>query len=70
MLQELLESETETLKHLNKQLTEYKSLLKNAYEEKTCKFANVWPALKNRYQVLELIGKGGFSEVYKAYDLE
>ena len=26
--------------------------------------------LDNRYLVLSLLGKGGYSEVYKAYDLE
>lgn len=29
-----------------------------------------WPLLNNRYQVLSLHGKGGFSEIYKAVDLE
>ena len=24
-----------------------------------------WPILQNRYQVLKLIGRGGYSEVYK-----
>ena len=28
------------------------------------------PLLNERYQIVELIGKGGYSEVYKAYDLE
>lgn len=29
-----------------------------------------WPVLNNRYLTLELIGVGGFGEVYKAFDLE
>jgi tousled-like kinase len=28
-----------------------------------------WPLLDNRYQLLSLLGKGGFSEVYKGFDL-
>lgn len=26
--------------------------------------------LNNKYQLLSLLGKGGYSEVYKAYDIE
>lgn len=29
-----------------------------------------WPCIDGRYQILGLSGKGGFSEVYKAFDLE
>lgn len=28
------------------------------------------PLLNERYQIISLLGKGGYSEVYKAYDLE
>lgn len=28
-----------------------------------------WPFLSNRFQVLNIIGKGGFAEVYKAFDV-
>lgn len=27
-----------------------------------------WPILQNRYQLLSLLGKGGFSEVYKVFE--
>lgn len=45
------------------------------YEEENSWFGslnspNKWPFLNNRYQLLSLLGKGGFSEVYKAFDIK
>lgn len=45
---------------------------KQLEEEKNSRFGsgkNKWPLLNKRYQILKLLGKGGFSEVYYAYDL-
>ena len=62
----------ETLKKLetDKYLYLYKQNLFN--QEKICTFSPLkkegLPFLNERYQILELIGKGGYSEVYKAYD--
>lgn len=47
-------------------------------EEERCVFASSnhrnphgpWPIINAKYQVLSLLGKGGFSEVYKVYDLD
>ena len=48
----------------------YKQNLFN--QEKICTFSPLkkegLPFLNQRYQIIELIGKGGYSEVYKAYD--
>ena len=44
-------------------------------EEETAKYSKktseheAWPVLHGRYLLLSLLGKGGFSEVYKGYDL-
>ena len=39
--------------------------------ESKCTFSmNKWPLLSGRYQITGLLGKGGYSEVYRAYDLE
>lgn len=47
------------------------------YEEEHSKYGKfdpvtgivTWPKIK-KYQFLGLLGKGGFSEVYKAFDIE
>lgn len=45
--------------------------MKLYYKEQDCIFAkDSWPLLKNRYQPLQLIGSGGFGEVYQGYDVE
>jgi tousled-like kinase len=31
---------------------------------------NQFTVLKDRYLILSILGKGGYSEVYRAYDLE
>jgi len=44
---------------------------KRINEENKCNYSKKnWPILQNRYLILSLIGKGGYSEVYKAYDLQ
>jgi tousled-like kinase len=52
--------------------------LKMYNDEISCRYARAsadnndraWPLLADRYQLLSLLGKGGFSEVYKGFDLE
>ncbi len=48
---------------------------KRLKEEETSRFGSSqskerYPILSNRYLILSLLGKGGYSEVYRAYDLE
>jgi tousled-like kinase len=48
---------------------------KRIKEEESSRFGSSqskekFPILSNRYLILSLLGKGGYSEVYKAYDLE
>ncbi|CAD7941822.1 unnamed protein product [Amoebophrya sp. A120] len=49
--------------------TMHEKRLKILNAERNSKYNN-YPCFRNRYQLGNLIGKGGFSEVYKAIDLE
>ena len=39
-------------------------------EEEKCKYNRNWILIGEKYQLVSLIGKGGYSEVYKAYDIK
>ncbi|EGR33155.1 protein kinase domain protein [Ichthyophthirius multifiliis] len=57
----------ENLMHLEHQKLLFIQQHKRFFEEQ--KYTKTWPCLGERYQLLSLLGKGGFSEVFKAYDL-
>ena len=57
---ELSKLETEKAAHVME--------LKRAKDEELSKFAN-FPVLHNRYLLLNMLGRGGFSEVFEGYDL-
>ena len=72
-----LQKEEAELKDKKNKLEIEKSILIheiNLYnQENRCTFSQKkegWPLLGGRYQIVGLLGKGGYSEVYKAYDLE
>ena len=72
-----LQKEESELKDKKNRLEIEKSILIheiNLYnQESRCTFSQKkegWPLLGGRYQIVGLLGKGGYSEVYKAYDLE
>ena len=72
-----LQKEESELKDKKYRLEIEKSILIheiNLYnQESRCTFSQKkegWPLLGGRYQIVGLLGKGGYSEVYKAYDLE
>lgn len=62
----------EQLEYLTKEAVLFKSEYKRVYEENRCRFGlgfnsmnEKWPLISNRYLVMSLLGKGGYSEVYK-----
>ena len=76
-LESLLKEKTElnqALKKLEHQKYIYLYEQNLFNQEKICTFCPYkkegLPFLKERYQIIELIGKGGYSEVYKAYDTQ
>ena len=71
------------LERLEVEKISYLQEAKRLFEEQHCRFGKPsfilgateeqtkpWPILENRYHLLSLLGRGGFSEVYKAYDLD
>ena len=68
----------EKIESLEKEKEKYIKVAKHLFEEDNCRFGKVvgpestlkWPVLNNRYQLVSLLGKGGFSEVYYAFDCE
>ncbi|XP_037546970.1 serine/threonine-protein kinase tousled-like 2 [Nematolebias whitei] len=63
------EAEIQTeLEHLERVRSLHIRELKRIHNEDTSKF-NDHPTLNDRYLLLHLLGRGGFSEVFKAFDL-
>jgi len=66
----------ERIAALDLEKNDYLRVAENLYEEENSRFGRLdqhdnslkWPFLSERYQILSLLGKGGFSEVYRAYD--
>ena len=69
-----LENEEKRIRNYELNLQKEKTELINNYcilkEESHCLYLNKWPLLGKKYQLISLIGKGGYSEVYKAYDIK
>ena len=75
----MFENEEKRLKEqlymLEKEKCAYLLEYKRVRDEESSKFCGVhrsksYTILQNRYLILSILGKGGFSEVYKAFDLD
>jgi tousled-like kinase len=75
----MFENEEKRLKEqlymLEKEKCHYLLEYKKVRDEEASKFCGVhrtktYTVLSNRYLILSILGKGGFSEVYKAFDLD
>ena len=72
-LNELNREETELKiqkEHLLKQKAQMIRDINLLREEEKCTYIGKWNLLGQRYQLISLLGKGGYSEVYKAFDLQ
>jgi len=66
----------ERIAALELEKNDYLKAAETLHEEENSRFGRLdqqdtslrWPFLSERYQILSLLGKGGFSEVYRAYD--
>lgn len=65
--EKILEAQYENLEY---QKIKYLLATRNYAEEANCYYYKTWPLLNRRYQILSLLGKGGYSEVYKAFDIK
>lgn len=77
--QKMLENEErrimDELQLLDKEKCLYLNEFKRMRDEESSKYNGLtskkrYSVLANKYLILSLLGKGGYSEVYKAYDLE
>lgn len=68
----------EKIEQLERRKEVYIAANKHLIEEENSRFGRLtvtdrelkWPLMNNRYQILSLLGKGGFSEVYRGYDVD